>query len=885
MDSELDSEGSTPGEPSDRPSPPVRRVWGKVATVVVVAVSLIAAFAVLSRPPNEPPRILATTVSAGSATTGEPLTFAGQATDPDGDPLTYTWNFGDNVTATGASLTHSYLVPGRFVALLTVMDGRGGEATNDGSLIFVAIRLRASEIDPPSAPPQGTCPTGCTVGPAAAILNADQTTVVAGTSVRFAANASWAYGWVWNNVSNRSEGGAPVVVPAADNASLFTTFTYGWGDGTANTGGDSNSVGLTKHTFASPGNFFVRLTLTLPTVAGTLTVSAGYTIRVTPVIPTMATKHPNLFTTATFGEPDSLDPAVDAETSGGEILQNVYDTLIWYESGTENTTVLVPRLATDVPTLANDGISPDGKNYTLTIRVNAEFHSGALVTADDVVYSVQRVLAIHDPDGPSWILEQVLTNYVAKYVDGCGPTADQPCSLADYAILAFPAPMTIPQNIRAVLEAQAPEAAWSGIPMNRSVAWAVSNSTIERVGETQVRIHLTRPYPAFLQAMASTVGSVVEKSCAKAQDAWGSRNDLLDRQRDCGSGPFRLEAWVPNQVIVLTRFDEYWDSPPAIESVHIEKVGDIVTREFMLLAGDADTAAVNRDHQFDVMNPDGTPRYTSLRIVKDRPSFDVTVFGYNQAINASGTPDSLEVPITFFADIHLRRAFSYAFDYQSFLANVTFSTGVQLRGPIAQGIPGYNLSTPLYSFNLTKAAVELQQTPYWASGFNLTLDYNAGNTERRLGCLLLKEGLEALDSVGGAGPIAVTVRALDWPAYLRTLRSGGLPIFFLGWRPNFADPDDYVMPFLRTGGVFAGRIGYSNMTLDGLIDRAAGELNQTKRDRMYQDLTTRAVVDDVPYLWVYQSWSFHVERTWVRGYYFNPMLSGLDYHRLWKATG
>ena len=78
-------------------------------------------------------------------------------------------------------------------------------------------------------------------------------------------------------------------------------------------------------------------------------------------------------------------------------------------------------------------------------------------------------------------------------------------------------------------------------------------------------------------------------------------------------------------------------------------------------------------------------------------------------------------------------------------------------------------------------------------------------------------------------------------------------------------------------------MGYSNLTLDRLIDAAAAELNQTRRDRMYQDLSTRAVVDDVPYLWVYQSRSFHVERAWVRGYYFNPMLSGIDYHLLSKV--
>jgi peptide/nickel transport system substrate-binding protein len=131
----------------------------------------------------------------------------------------------------------------------------------------------------------------------------------------------------------------------------------------------------------------------------------------------------------------------------------------------------------------------------------------------------------------------------------------------------------------------------------------------------------------------------------------------------------------------------------------------------------------------------------------------------------------------------------------------------------------------------------------------------------------------------------VAVRGLEWPDYLRAFRAHGLALFLLGWRPDYADPDDYVAPFLHSGGVFAARIGYVNRTLDGLIDAAASELNPTIRVKMYEDLTSRAVIDDVAYLWVYQSRSFHVERTWVRGYYFHPMLSGLDYARLSKVTG
>ena len=845
-----------------------------------------ATLAVLLRPPNQAPTIGQVSVSSDFAEIGTPLLFTGQATDPDGDVLTYHWTFGDNSTGTGSTRLHSYALPGSYVASLSVTDGRRGEATDDRKMLFIQARLKPTDLAAPTFPSFVECPLGCTLGPASAILAANQTTVVAGTPVRFTGNASWAFTWAWNNASNPAEGGAAVVVSAGENATLATAFTYAWGDGTPSTVGNSTTVGVTTHTFAAPGNYFVRLSVTIPAIAGTLTAAAGYTVRVSAAAPVMVTRHPGAVTVVTFGEPDSLDPAVDAENSGGEILQNVYETLVWYQSNTENVTALIPRLAESVPTRGNGGVSPDGKNYTFTIRPNVKFHSRSTLTTEDVVYSVQRVLAIHDPDGPSWILEQVLTNHVASYVDSCGPALTQACSIADYADGAFRSRQEIPVNIRTTLNATVPEVDWSVTNLTWRLAWSVSNSTVEKIGTNQVVIHLTRPYPALLQALASTVGSIVERACVETHGGvqWGVRNAVLARQMDCGTGPFELRSWVPNQGIILDRFDAYSGTAPAINEIHITKATDATTREFMLWSGDADVATITRDHQSDVMNPDGTPRSTTLRIIKDRPSFDILFLGYNQAINRSASPDPLTIPTLFFADVHVRRAFSYAFDYQGFLQNVTHNTGIPLRGPIAQGIPGYNMSIPLFAYNLSKAATELRQTPYWSSGFNLTLYYNAGNTERAQACRILAQGLEALPSREGSGPIIVTVRGLDWPAYIGAIRTNSLPILFLGWRPDYADPDDYVIPLLRSGATFPSRIGYTNTTIDALIEAAASELNQTLQIKLYQDLSARAVQDDVPYLWVYQARSFHVERTWLRGFYFNPMLAGLDYHTLWKAS-
>src|SRR5439155_7831443 len=46
--------------------------------------------------------------------------------DPDNDPITYGWNFGDGTTSTAANPSHTYTTTGIFTAILTVQDNKGG---------------------------------------------------------------------------------------------------------------------------------------------------------------------------------------------------------------------------------------------------------------------------------------------------------------------------------------------------------------------------------------------------------------------------------------------------------------------------------------------------------------------------------------------------------------------------------------------------------------------------------------------------------------------------------------------------------------------------------------------------------------------------------------
>ena len=116
--------------------------------------------------------------------------------------------------------------------------------------------------------------------------------------------------------------------------------------------------------------------------------------------------NPGVFVHAADDEPSTLDPAQVEPGEGGEtVILQVYERLLEIgNSGPEP----IPSLATDVPTVENGLISADGTVFTFNLREGVTFHDGTPFTADDVLYSWDRVMTMDLPDGAAGVLSDTV---------------------------------------------------------------------------------------------------------------------------------------------------------------------------------------------------------------------------------------------------------------------------------------------------------------------------------------------------------------------------------------------------------------------------------------------------------------------------------------------
>ena len=548
-------------------------------------------------------------------------------------------------------------------------------------------------------------------------------------------------------------------------------------------------------------------------------------------------KNPGTFIYATIGPPDSLDPAYAYDTSSGEIIQAVYETLLFWKG--ESTTEFDPILATEWT------VSEDGKTYRFKIRKGVEFHNGNTMTPEDVEYSFERGMVQDYGAGPQWMLFEPLfgtDTHTTRTDDGL-------------------------------------------IPLDEI------KSKVEVDGDW-VQFNLVSAYEPFLQILSNSWGSILDMEWCIENGDWDGTQASYEALNDPpsggspiqsvmnGTGPFKLERWDEGVETVLVRNDDYWRAPAKLERVVIKVVEEWTTRRLMLEAGDADHVDVPRAHIDELESVEG------LTIWKDLPTLnnDALFFQFDiseeSTFTGSGKLDGAGIPNDFFTDIDIRKGIAYAFNWEVYLKDALKNEAQQTGSAIVEGLSYYDANAPRYTWDLAKAEEHLKKAwggEVWEKGFTFTIAYNAGNVTRKIGCEILQENLFNINE-----KFTVLIQVMQWPTLLRGMYAALMPMFQIGWMADYPDAHNFIFPFQSSAGTFSGWQNYKNAEVDALIAEGIAGTTAAAREATYHKLD-QLYIDDVPSFILAQPLGRRYFRSWVKGFYHNPVLPG-NYGNLYDLS-
>jgi peptide/nickel transport system substrate-binding protein len=216
----------------------------------------------------------------------------------------------------------------------------------------------------------------------------------------------------------------------------------------------------------------------------------------------------------------------------------------------------------------------------------------------------------------------------------------------------------------------------------------------------------------------------------------------------------------------------------------------------------------------------------------------------------------------------VRQALNYAVDYNGIIEYVLQGNGVQMRGPVPKGMWGHNPSVFQFKRDVEKAKALLKEAGH-GNGLDLKLIYS----ERRPSWEQIATILQSNFSDIG---VNLKLELMANPTLRDKIDRGDFELCLGAWSPDYADPSMFMNFWFdsKNGGLPGNRSFYKNETVDGLIRKALALSDQKERTDLYnkaQDI----IMEDAPYIFLYQTQTIVPMRKWVKGYVFNPMLESM----------
>ena len=468
---------------------------------------------------------------------------------------------------------------------------------------------------------------------------------------------------------------------------------------------------------------------------------------------------------ATSGSPALLDGAQIRDPEAARVVSQLFEPLLRFEPGGID---LKPGLARSWQS------SPDGLSWTFQLQRDVRFHDGTAFDAEAVCANFERWYRF------GGIQQSAAVSLSWRDVFGGFATRDDPSAPPD--------------------------------SLYRSCEARVSD---------QVVINLTRRSGRFLPAMAAWPFSIASPDALRRYEAdkvtgtpSGPRFEgTFGTEHPIGTGPFKLEQFVPNDRIVLVRNDDYWAPKPELRRVILRPITDASARRQALESGEV--------HGADPINPGDVDhlRRNGFRILERQP-LNVGFLAFNQRYPPL---DNLKI----------RQAIAYSLNREA-VVKAKFTPATLLAKEFQPpSVPGYAEDVRQYPYDPERARHLLAESG--VADPTLEFWYPTGRTTPDLPD---PEGTfqvfrEDLERVG----FKVVAKPQTQPQYFQTAITGGAAMYFMVLF-SLPDPDFFIGTFFKEK---APPWGFDDPALFQAVRDADAEPNPELRIARYQDVNRRVM--------------------------------------------
>jgi peptide/nickel transport system substrate-binding protein len=338
--------------------------------------------------------------------------------------------------------------------------------------------------------------------------------------------------------------------------------------------------------------------------------------------------------------------------------------------------------------------------------------------------------------------------------------------------------------------------------------WLVSSflDEVVVVDDLTFTVKLQNPVGFFPYLTATTPWTPISPECYP--------EDRFDSDSTCsGLGPYKITRWERDVEMEMEANPDYLGDPPKWPRIIVRYFEDATTMRLALENGEIDVAwktLLPTDYVDLEDNPDV--------VVTEGPGAYIRYICFNAT-----TPP--------FDNVKVKQAISLAVDRGEISDRVYLATHQPLYSMVPMGMEGHIDAFPERDLEAAKAL--LTEVGYSeASPLEMDLWWTPthyGDTEADV-AMVIKTNLEE------TGMIVVTLQSAGWATYRDNFGPGTMPVFLLGWYPDYLDPDNYTWSFAHSEAADDLGIFYASEEMDALLEAAQTETDMEARMDLYAQI-------------------------------------------------